>query len=460
MEASGNGNVNEDLRGREVNEDAGGCSILGKDHEDVSILSGAALPPVPNVVSSAGSSAQAADGGQHCQPCLVCGDHGTGFHYKAFSCEACKGFFKRTVQKSLTYTCKGSPSSGESCLVNKANRNNCQFCRFQKCLSVGMRTDVVRPDRRPGGQRKTKELHVETPCPEKPSASSSWRQPRPDVEQPEVDTGSKGVLYYQSLDADAAEPWKLAIRELIQTRPDSIPQVGKDDPEALISRTSSVAGAEEDFLGPSTERAGSPMKSIRGLSQQDVIQVGYNELILIIEWAKGIGRFRSLLLEDQMCLLKSSFMDLQVMRVAYRSIDTYPLIHYTEKYTLSEAESKELGWGEACEETIRFCSTLVELKLDLVEFSILQALVLCFPDANGLKEVDRVRALQKFYLECLHKHEQCAFPGDNTRYGKLLMRLPSLRRVSARSVEQFFRLKLEGKIDVYDLVKEMMNFGI
>ncbi|XP_072164204.1 estrogen-related receptor gamma-like [Diadema setosum] len=332
--------------------------------------------------------------------------------------------------------------------------------RFQKCLSVGMRTDVVRPDRRPGGQRKTKELHVETPCPEKPSASSSWRQPRPDVEQPEVDTGSKGVLYYQSLDADAAEPWKLAIRELIQTRPDSIPQVGKDDPEALISRTSSVAGAEEDFLGPSTERAGSPMKSIRGLSQQDVIQAGYNELILIIEWAKGIGRFRSLLLEDQMCLLKSSFMDLQVMRVAYRSIDTYPLIHYTEKYTLSEAESKELGWGEACEETIRFCSTLVELKLDLVEFSILQALVLCFPDANGLKEVDRVRALQKFYLECLHKHEQCAFPGDNTRYGKLLMRLPSLRRVSARSVEQFFRLKLEGKIDVYDLVKEMMNFGI
>ncbi|XP_071476466.1 retinoic acid receptor RXR-alpha-B-like [Diadema antillarum] len=449
MEASGNGNVNEDLKGREVDEvAAGGCSILGKD---VSIFSGAALQPEPTAVSSAGSSAQPTDDDQHCLSCLVCGDHGTGFHYKAFSCEACKGFFKRTVQKSLTYTCKGSASSGESCVVNKANRNNCQFCRFQKCLSVGMRTDVVRPDRRPGGQRKTKELHEETQCPEKPSATSSWRQPRRDAEQPEVDTSSKGVLYYQSLDADEAEPWELAIRELIQSRPESIPQVGK----------AGIAGAEEDFLlGPSTERAGIPVTSTRGLSQHEVIQVGYNELLMIIEWAKGIGRFRSLLLEDQMCLLKSSFMDLQVMRVAYRSIDTYPLIRYSDKNTLTEAESKELGWGEACEETIRFCCTLVELKLDLLEFSILQALVLCFPDATGLKEIDRVRALQKFYLECLHKHEQCAFPGDNTRYGKLLMRLPSLRRVSARSLEQFLRLKLEGKIDVYGLVKEMMNFSI
>lgn len=69
--------------------------------------------------------------------CLICGDKGSGFHYSAFSCEGCKGFFKRTVQKSLNYTCKGD---GE-CVINKYTRNSCQHCRFQRCLEVGMKRE-------------------------------------------------------------------------------------------------------------------------------------------------------------------------------------------------------------------------------------------------------------------------------------------------------------------------------
>ena len=69
--------------------------------------------------------------------CEVCGDKGSGYHYSVFSCEGCKGFFKRSVQRNLVYSCK----ENQNCAINKYSRNNCQYCRFQRCLEVGMKKE-------------------------------------------------------------------------------------------------------------------------------------------------------------------------------------------------------------------------------------------------------------------------------------------------------------------------------
>ncbi|CAG0915182.1 unnamed protein product [Notodromas monacha] len=83
--------------------------------------------------------------------CAICGDRASGKHYGVHrgsvvyvdSCEGCKGFFKRTVRKELTYSCRES----QRCTVDKRQRNRCQYCRYKKCLNMGMRREAVQEER-------------------------------------------------------------------------------------------------------------------------------------------------------------------------------------------------------------------------------------------------------------------------------------------------------------------------
>ncbi|MGH0146419.1 UNVERIFIED_CONTAM: hypothetical protein FKN15_050663 [Acipenser sinensis] len=82
--------------------------------------------------------------------CPVCGDKVSGYHYGLLTCESCKGFFKRTVQNNKRYTC----IENQSCEIDKTQRKRCPYCRFQKCLTVGMKLEAVRADRMRGGRNK------------------------------------------------------------------------------------------------------------------------------------------------------------------------------------------------------------------------------------------------------------------------------------------------------------------
>ncbi|KAF7627323.1 hypothetical protein Mgra_00009391, partial [Meloidogyne graminicola] len=97
--------------------------------------------------------------------CAICQDKASGLHYGIYTCEGCKGFFKRTVQNKRIYNCCSiniNLNNGKqdninnsrlgNCPMTKEQRNRCQFCRFQKCLQKGMVLEAVREDRMPGGR--------------------------------------------------------------------------------------------------------------------------------------------------------------------------------------------------------------------------------------------------------------------------------------------------------------------
>ncbi len=69
--------------------------------------------------------------------CEICGDKSTGRHYKVFSCEGCKNFFRRSVRREREYKC---PAYGR-CAVDKSQRTRCRACRMAKCLRIGMRKE-------------------------------------------------------------------------------------------------------------------------------------------------------------------------------------------------------------------------------------------------------------------------------------------------------------------------------
>lgn len=93
------------------------------------------LTATPGLASQSGGQDSSSDRRRHW--CVICGDRASGKHYGVFSCEGCKGFFKRTVRKDLTYNCRES----RQCMIDRRQRNRCQYCRYEKCLAQGMRRE-------------------------------------------------------------------------------------------------------------------------------------------------------------------------------------------------------------------------------------------------------------------------------------------------------------------------------
>ena len=81
--------------------------------------------------------------------CQVC--QAPGMKYASYGgqvCSSCRSFFRRSAQTGYhsVYECKGE----RKCLMDMKNRRSCQYCRFQSCLSIGMKITWVLSDQERG----------------------------------------------------------------------------------------------------------------------------------------------------------------------------------------------------------------------------------------------------------------------------------------------------------------------
>merc|ERR1739838_43681 len=119
--------------------------------------------------------------------CAVCGDRASGKHYGVYSCEGCKGFFKRTVRKYLSYTCRDE----KECVIDKRQRNRCQYCRYKKCLAMGMKKEAVQDERQKTREQEdalTENSLADDMPVDKILEAELQADPRPDDTVPDFDT--------------------------------------------------------------------------------------------------------------------------------------------------------------------------------------------------------------------------------------------------------------------------------
>lgn len=89
--------------------------------------------------------------------CQICGDFASGRHYGVYSCEGCKGFFRRTVLFQLNnpetnpnnsirnvYSCIDQQNK---CIIDyqQNRRRCCKSCRYEACIRAGMKADNLIP---------------------------------------------------------------------------------------------------------------------------------------------------------------------------------------------------------------------------------------------------------------------------------------------------------------------------
>ncbi|MBN3300900.1 RXRBA protein, partial [Amia calva] len=334
--------------------------------------------------------------------CAICGDRSSGKHYGVYSCEGCKGFFKRTVRKDLSYTCRDN----KDCLVDKRQRNRCQYCRYQKCLAMGMKREAVQEERQ---RNKEREGEVES--------TSAVNEEMP-VER--------------ILEAE------LAVEQKTELHPDGR-ETGSNSPNDPVTNICQAADKQLFTLVEWAKRI--PHFSELPLDDQVILlRAGWNELLI------ASFSHRSISVKDGILLATG----LHVHRSSAHSAGVGAI------FDRESAHSAEVGaiFDRVLTELV---SKMRDMQMDKTELGCLRAIILFNPDAKGLSSPSEVELLREKVYASLEAYCKQRYPDQQGRFAKLLLRLPALRSIGLKCLEHLFFFKLIGDTPIDTFLMEMLE---
>ncbi|XP_071861121.1 probable nuclear hormone receptor HR3 isoform X8 [Bombus fervidus] len=433
-------------------------------------------------------------------PCKVCGDKSSGVHYGVITCEGCKGFFRRSQSSVVNYQCPRN----KNCVVDRVNRNRCQYCRLQKCLRLGMSRDAVKFGRMSKKQREKVEDEVRFHKAQMRAASetapdssvfehqtpSSSDQHHPfnggytyggsEYASPGPGTGGSGYYNHQAmtnyeLSADYVDSTTTYDPRPTQTQvadtvaPDTpsavtatgvLPSVVTTDPaqiSELLSKTIADAHARTCLL--STEQIQESFRKPHDLSRLIYYKnMAHEQLWLecaqklttviqqIIEFAKMVPGFMKLSQDDQIVLLKAGSFELAVLRMSrYLDLQQNCVLYGDTMLPQDAFYTTDTAEMKLVSCVFELARSIAELKLTETELALYSAAVLLSPDRPGLKGLAEITRLSQAVIRALRseldRNHVSPIKGDVTVCDAILAKIPQLREISLLHMDALAKFK-------------------
>ncbi|XP_010767889.1 nuclear receptor subfamily 2 group F member 5 [Notothenia coriiceps] len=194
---------------------------------------------------------------------------------------------------------------------------------------------------------------------------------------------------------------------------------------------------------------------------ENICELAARLLFSAVEWAKNIPFFPDLQLMDQVALLRMSWSELFVLNAAQCSMPLHvaPLLAAAGLHASPMSAERVVAFMDHIRVFQEQVEKLKALQVDTAEYSCLKSIVLFTSDAMGLSDVTHVESIQEKSQCALEEYVRNQYPSQPNRFGRLLLRLPSLRIVSSPVIEQLFFVRLVGKTPIETLLRDMLLSG-
>lgn len=210
-----------------------------------------------------------------------------------------------------------------------------------------------------------------------------------------------------------------------------------------------------------TSRYGQCMQPNNIMGIENICELAARLLFSAVEWARNIPFFPDLQVTDQVALLRLAWSELFVLNAAQCSMPLHvaPLLAAAGLHASPMAADRVVAFMDHIRIFQEQVEKLKALHVDSAEYSCLKAIVLFSSDACGLSDGNHIEGLQEKSQCALEEYVRSQYPNQPTRFGRLLLRLPSLRTVSSQVIEQLFFVRLVGKTPIETLIRDMLLSG-
>jgi len=388
--------------------------------------------------------------GLGCEICVVCGDRASGRHYGVVSCEGCKGFFKRSMRKDQGYKCR----MNNDCNVNKYYRNRCQYCRLQKCLTTGMRSDNIVPARAianlTSALTRTPDENRNVGAPRRQTKSPGTGDQDPDPNQNLEDLSKLlGDATSQGYDKAAVTEAVTAMTEALLGFAEDESEPMREVPDNIISNTTFEVGLTDK---PEI------------FNVYFICEVASRILFESVRWTRSIDTFEKLLDSTKIKLLTKSWPDLFVLGLAQAKEEVslckilecicaqFEKISTLERLAVARVKQVTSTLSKIKE----YVQALDKLNLDDTEFALLKAIAVFGSDQlTGSSEY--LNLVTDKLVTQLRNYSQNRLPEDQNRFSKLLLRLSPLRSVLPDVIEEIFFTGLIGNVQIDTVLPHILS---